>query len=392
MAFAAPATGITVTSDVQYGASGGTRLAMDIYRRATLQGRHEPAAPMPALVFFNRATGADRSQPFYVAWARAAASKGIIGILPDLRPGNEAADCGVLIAYLSQHASELGIDGIAVYAGSGNVFAALPFVQDPKQTAITAAVMYYGSAPIAQFRLDLPVLYVRARARSTGRQRVDRVACLARRRAERAADAAQQRGRASRVRADRRQRRDTAGDRADAGLRQAGIVRGVSVGASRVTRRGDGRRVRPDAQVRRRGEGLRANRRVQAGRSAAAPRLRGSAPRRRRVRHRVRGVRQAEGQRGSATATWGCRPRARASRRGTRTPPSRGSRRFRRGSCRPSSSATRRSRHSGGATTSRRCSRDGESRLEQRANGADGPLDILVHARVLAAAPQFRPP
>jgi tetratricopeptide (TPR) repeat protein len=117
---------------------------------------------MPALVFFNRATGADRSQPFYAAWARAAASKGIIGILPDLRPGSEAADCGVLIAYLSQHASELGIDGIAVYAGSGNVFAALPFVQDPKQTAIKAAVMYYGSAPVAQFRLDLPVLYVRA--------------------------------------------------------------------------------------------------------------------------------------------------------------------------------------------------------------------------------------
>jgi dienelactone hydrolase len=162
MAFAAPAPDITVTSDVQYGESAGTRLAMDIYRRATLEGRQGAAARMPALVFFNRATGADRSQPFYAAWARAAASKGIIGILPDLRPGSEAADCDVLIAYLSQHASELGIDGIAVYAGSGNVFAALPFVEDPKQTAIKAAVMYYGSAPIAQFRLDLPVLYVRA--------------------------------------------------------------------------------------------------------------------------------------------------------------------------------------------------------------------------------------
>lgn len=162
MAFAAPVADIAVTSDVQYGVSGGTRLAMDIYRRATLQGRQEPPMRMPALVFFNRATGTDRSQPFYAAWARAAASKGIIGILPDLRPGSEAADCAILIAYLSQHASELGIDGIAVYAGSGNVFIALPFVEDPKQTAITAAVMYYGSAPIAQFRLDLPVLFVRA--------------------------------------------------------------------------------------------------------------------------------------------------------------------------------------------------------------------------------------
>jgi dienelactone hydrolase len=35
-------------------------------------------------------------------------------------------------------------------------------VEDPEQTAVKAAVMYYGSANVGRFRLDLPVLFVRA--------------------------------------------------------------------------------------------------------------------------------------------------------------------------------------------------------------------------------------
>lgn len=157
MAFPPPAPGITVASDIEYGTSGTTRLAMDVYTPAP-----GGAARKPALVFFNRATGAERGDRFYAAWARAAASEGIIGILPDLRSGSEAADFRVLMSYLEQHAAAHGIDAIAVYAGSGNVFSAFPAVEDPAQTAIKAAVMYYGSAPVTQFRLDLPVLYVRA--------------------------------------------------------------------------------------------------------------------------------------------------------------------------------------------------------------------------------------
>jgi dienelactone hydrolase len=156
-AFAPPAPGITVASDVEYGKSGETRLAMDVFKPAGASSGHTPA-----LVFFNRATGAERSQGFYGAWARAAASKGLIAILPDLRSGSEAADFLVLVAYLEAHGREQGIDGIAVYAGSGNVSSAFPAVEDPSLTSIKAAVMYYGSAPVTQFRLDLPVLYVRA--------------------------------------------------------------------------------------------------------------------------------------------------------------------------------------------------------------------------------------
>jgi dienelactone hydrolase len=157
LAFPPPASGISVAGDIEYGMSGTTRLAMDVYKPALSAG-----AKVPVLIFFNRATGTDRRQRFYAAWAQAAASKGLIGILPDLRDGSEAADFRMLLSYLERHAAEQGIDGIAVYAGSGNVLTAFPTVEDPSLTSIKAAVMYYGAANIQQFRLDLPVLYVRA--------------------------------------------------------------------------------------------------------------------------------------------------------------------------------------------------------------------------------------
>src|SRR5215218_3532045 len=88
LAFATPAAGIREQMDVAYGTSGTTRLAMDVYKPPQAAA----SAAAPALVFFNRATGAERSDRFYSAWARAAASAGIVGILPDLREGSEAAD------------------------------------------------------------------------------------------------------------------------------------------------------------------------------------------------------------------------------------------------------------------------------------------------------------
>jgi len=159
-AFAPPAADITAQNDVQYGMSGTTRLAMDIYK---------PAGPSstrrPVLIFFNRAQGPDRSgfmNGFYAQWARAAASKGMIGILPDLRDGSEAADFRMLIKYLEDHGAELGVGPIGVYAASGNVSAAFPVLEDPAMTAVKAAVIYYGTARVETFRLDLSVLYVRA--------------------------------------------------------------------------------------------------------------------------------------------------------------------------------------------------------------------------------------
>ena len=159
-AFAPPAADITAQTDVQYGMSGTTRLAMDLYTPAGASSTRRPV-----LIFFNRAQGPDRSgfmNGFYAQWARAAASKGMIGILPDLRDGSEAADFRILVKYLEDRGADLGVGPIGVYAASGNVSAALPVLEDPAMTAVKAAVIYYGTARVDTFRLDLPVLYVRA--------------------------------------------------------------------------------------------------------------------------------------------------------------------------------------------------------------------------------------
>jgi dienelactone hydrolase len=147
-----------VIKDVEYGTSASGPLRMDVYRPAT-GTRH------PTLIFFNIASGAERSNPFYASWARVAASQGVTAILPDLRMETAVQDFVVLHEYLAKHSGgETGIDpdAVALYAGSGNVFRALPIVQDRRSAVIKSAVMYYGSASVSQFREDLPILYVRA--------------------------------------------------------------------------------------------------------------------------------------------------------------------------------------------------------------------------------------
>ena len=157
-----PAGEVAVTTDVRYASADTTALRMDVYRPAGAT-----AARLPALIFFNRAFGAEQRNAFngfYPAWARAAASRGLVAIVPDLRGGHEGGDYRSLVEYLVQNAARLGIaeDALAVYAASGNVFAALPLLQEYTPPAVRAAVLYYGAAPVTRFRLDLPLLWVRA--------------------------------------------------------------------------------------------------------------------------------------------------------------------------------------------------------------------------------------
>ena len=145
-------------ADVQYGTSASGPLRMDIYRPAS-GTRH------PTMIFFNIASGAERSNLFYASWARIAASRGVTAILPDLGSESFVQDFIALHEYLAkQKADEHGVDSnaVAVYAGSGNVSRALPIVQDRRSTLIKSAVMYYGGADVKDFRADLPMLYVRA--------------------------------------------------------------------------------------------------------------------------------------------------------------------------------------------------------------------------------------
>ena len=156
LAFARPSANVRVSADVPFDTAAGVRLAMDVYRVAR--------GARPALIFFNRATGAERRGSLYEGWARAAASHDLVGIVPDLRDGSQARDFGALLRYLTTHGPALGIDtaAIAVYAASGNVFTALPVLEEPSLTGVRAAVIYYGTAPVTTFRHDLPLLWVRA--------------------------------------------------------------------------------------------------------------------------------------------------------------------------------------------------------------------------------------
>ena len=158
--YPAPAPGsITVVNDTHYGTSGPVTLMMDVYRPAKAAGR------VPALVFFNQSVGEQRRAfNFYVRWGQTAAMNGLVAIVPDLRNDSAAADFQILLAHVTSRAVDYGIDpdAIAVYAGSGNVSAALPALQDPAMTTVKAAVMYYGMADVKRFRQDLPLLIVRA--------------------------------------------------------------------------------------------------------------------------------------------------------------------------------------------------------------------------------------
>jgi dienelactone hydrolase len=156
---APPAGSVTIARDVTFASSGDTPLQMDVFRPAA-----RPGAPKPALIVFNTAFGPQRNNAVAVGWAQTAASNGVVGIVPDLRMGRQVQDFDALVAHLVDRSADYGIDrdAIAVFAGSGNVTSAFPAVEDPGRTAVKAAVMYYGTADVPAFRLDLPVLLVRA--------------------------------------------------------------------------------------------------------------------------------------------------------------------------------------------------------------------------------------
>ncbi|MEO7456752.1 MAG: hypothetical protein ABIY52_10855, partial [Gemmatimonadaceae bacterium] len=149
------ASAFAVTRNLGYGAAD-TALRMDVYRPA------RTSSEQPTLVFFT--LGNQRANPGYTGWARLAASKGLVAILADLRATHGTQDFGTLLTHLVTRGRSLGIDtaAIAVFGASVNAFTAFPFVEDPGEKRVKAAVMFYSSADVHRFRHDLPVLYVRA--------------------------------------------------------------------------------------------------------------------------------------------------------------------------------------------------------------------------------------
>ena len=117
-------------------------------------------ANAPVLIFLS----ASRTDPSTVAWARAGIARGLTVVVPDTAGQSVGVTLDGWFAYQREHASALGVDAgaVALFAPSGFVSAALPYVQDPRHAEVKAAVFYYGTGTVQQFRLDLPIMFVRA--------------------------------------------------------------------------------------------------------------------------------------------------------------------------------------------------------------------------------------
>ena len=107
---------------------------------------------------------ADRRHDSTLAWVRDAIAHGITVVVPDAGDRSVAAVLDGWLAYQRQHAAALEIDpeAVGIFAPSGLVSEALPYVEDPRHLDVKAAVFYYGAGRVQQFRLDLPIMFVRA--------------------------------------------------------------------------------------------------------------------------------------------------------------------------------------------------------------------------------------
>jgi acetyl esterase/lipase len=158
---------VVVRRDVVYAPAGAGPLAFDLYLPAR---RKDPA---PVVVFVN-GIGATwmRGHVQYTGWGRAVTARGLAGVTMDSREETADRDTAALLAYLKQHGAELGVDAsrVALWSCSSNVRRGLPLVQS-LGPEVRSGVVYYGSAEVPSFRVDRPVLLVRAGLDNAGLNR-----------------------------------------------------------------------------------------------------------------------------------------------------------------------------------------------------------------------------
>ena len=156
-------------------------LKADIYRPA------QARIKIPILLFFNGvgkllSGGPFRDHPQYAGWGKAATSAGMAGIVMESDQRESRHSFDTLLAYLQQHASELGVDPeqLVVWSCSANAKVGTAIITDPKLTNVRGGIIYYGNGDVGTYRSDEPVLMVRAGLDSEGLNRgLDAIAAAA---------------------------------------------------------------------------------------------------------------------------------------------------------------------------------------------------------------------
>lgn len=163
---------VIVQKDIEYRSFADKSLKFDFYRLAD----NGNADQLPVVIFMNGIGSADlKNSAIQTEWAKTCAATGFAAVTfqshfegqsnsSDLLLQSISQDFDELIQYLRSNRKKFGIntDTVIIHASSGNVSLGWPILLDKKRSFIKAAVIYYGSAEVPVFRLDLPVFFVRA--------------------------------------------------------------------------------------------------------------------------------------------------------------------------------------------------------------------------------------
>ena len=156
------ASTMAIQTDLVYKTIAKQDLHFDLYRPTNYASRRG----LPVVVFMQGVGSGDvRKWAQYTGWGKLVTTIGMAGVVYDSHEAGVAEDATDLLDYLRRHAEELHLDGanVVLWSCSANVRAGLPLAMGVGQTAIKAAVFYYGVVEeIKELRMDLPMLVVRA--------------------------------------------------------------------------------------------------------------------------------------------------------------------------------------------------------------------------------------
>jgi len=138
-----------VRRGIIYRTTASQALTLDLYspRKTTMRARR------PAVVFVigyadagarQRLGCAFKDMECYINWAQLAAASGLVGVTYENE--DPAADVHAVLAYLHEHAAELGIDAerIGIWACSGNAPVALSTLLRDARTKVACAAFCYS--------------------------------------------------------------------------------------------------------------------------------------------------------------------------------------------------------------------------------------------------------